>query len=107
MSGTPGTPVKPNHLEIMGNGSTARSTNGNFVFPKNCFAFDDPLPHTFLLYFLEIVSEHKLSKLLSLVTIFFVIHVMSHLSALFLKHFFFASALGAFCDERIFRMAGK
>lgn len=34
MSGTPGTPVKPNHLEIMGNGSTARSTNGNFVFPK-------------------------------------------------------------------------
>lgn len=29
-SGTPGTPVKPNHLEIMGNGSNARSTNGNF-----------------------------------------------------------------------------
>lgn len=29
-SGT-GTPVKPNHLEIMGNGSAARSTNGNFL----------------------------------------------------------------------------
>lgn len=32
LSGTPGTPVKPNHLEIMGNGSTARSTNGKFFF---------------------------------------------------------------------------
>jgi hypothetical protein len=28
-SGTPGTPIKPNHLEIMGNGSHGRSTNGN------------------------------------------------------------------------------
>lgn len=29
LSGTPGTPVKPTHLEIMGNGN-GRSTNGNF-----------------------------------------------------------------------------
>ncbi|CRK98108.1 CLUMA_CG011476, isoform A [Clunio marinus] len=29
LSGTPGTPVKPNHLEIMGNGSNARSSNAS------------------------------------------------------------------------------
>lgn len=46
-SGT-GTPVKPNHLEIMGNGSAARSTNGNFSLllsiQHNFFA---PLNHDF------------------------------------------------------------
>lgn len=41
-SGTPGTPVKPNHLEIMGNGSSARSTNGNvsLVFPQTGIIFE-------------------------------------------------------------------